>query len=596
MWALDAAAIGSTIVCMPRIAAPLLLSLLTLASAGAPTLSAAAPSPPPSAGAQDGKPVQSGFARHAMVAAANPHAVEVGLQVLRAGGSAVDAAVAVQATLGLVEPQSSGLGGGAFMLYYDAKTRHVSAYNGREVAPAGATADLFLGPDGKPLPFVSTMVGGKVTGVPGAVAMLALAHHDHGRLPWRELFAGPERLAREGFKVTPRLANDIVGRFPESSTPDAKAYFTKADGTPYQVADVLKNPAYADMLARLANEGASALYAGEVAQAIAAKTQAPPLPGTLTTADIAGYKAGVSDALCRPYRQYVVCAPPPPAGGVGVLELLGELQSTDIAHQGPDDPKAWYTFTQASRLMYADRDHYIGDPRFVTNPVAGLLDPAYDTSRAALIPALGGAPVSYGQPPKTSANGADSTTERGGTSDFAIVDAQGNVVSMTTTVNLIFGNGRMVHGFFLNDQLSDFSEEPVDKDGRPAANAVAPGKQPRSSMSPVIVLDRQGRFAGALGSPGGSSIIDYVGKALVGWIDWKLPLQQAFALPNVVGKGDVVSIETGEDPSIVQALQARGLQVKPNAGEESGLHGIVAVPGGYEGAADPRREGIARGY
>lgn len=551
------------------------------------------------AGAQAAPPggeAQSGFARHAMVAAANPHAVEAGLTVLRAGGSAVDAAVAVQAALGLVEPQSSGLGGGAFMLYYDAKTHKVSAYNGREVAPAGATPELFLGPDGKPLPFVQTMVSGRVTGVPGAVAMLALAHKDHGRLPWRELFAGPEALARNGFQVTPRLADDIVGRFPEASTPDAKAYFTKADGAPYRVGDVLKNPAYADMLQRLADDGPSALYAGEVAQAIAAKTQQPPLAGTLTAADLAGYHARVGDALCRPYRQYVVCAPPPPAGGIGVLELLGELQSTNIAAGGPTDPKAWYTFAEASRLMYADRDHYIGDPRFVTNPVAGLLDPSYDAGRAAMIPTLGGAAVSYGEPPKTPADGADATVERGGTSDFAIVDAQGDVVSMTTTVNLIFGNGRMVDGFFLNDQLSDFSEEPIDKDGKPAANAVAPGKQPRSSMSPVIVLDRQGRFVGALGSPGGSAIIDYVAKALVGWIDWKLPLQQAFALPNIVGRGDTVSIEKGEDPAIVSALQARGLQVKPNAGEESGLHGIVAVPGGYEGAADPRREGIARGY
>ncbi len=531
-----------------------------------------------------------------MIAAANPLAVEAGLKVLRAGGSAADAAVAVQATLGLVEPQSSGLGGGAFMLYYDARTHRVTAYNGRETAPAGATADMLLGADGKPLDFHQSLVSGRVTGVPGAVAMLALAQQAHGRLPWRDLFGGSEQLARDGFRVTPRLANDIVGRFPESSTPDARAYFTKPDGTPYRVGDVLKNPAYADMLHRLATQGAAALYTGEVAQAIAAKTQEQPLPGALTAADMDRYRAQASDPLCRPYRQYVVCAPPPPGGGAGVLELLGELESTDIASRGADDPQAWYTFAEASRLMYADRDHYIADPKFVAAPVKGLLDPAYDASRAALIPALAGGPVTYGDPPRSPADGADRTAERGGTSDFAIVDAAGNAVSMTTTVNLIFGNGRMVHGFFLNDQLNDFSDEPGDPDGRPAANAVAPGKQPRSSMSPVIVLDRQGRFVAAMGSPGGSSILDYVGKALVGWIDWKLPLAQAFALPNMVAKGDTVSIETGEDPRIVQALQARGLKVKPNAGEESGLHGIVAVSGGFQGAADPRREGVARGY
>ncbi len=539
---------------------------------------------------------QSGFARHAMVAAANPLAVEAGLAVLRAGGSAVDAAVAVQAALGLVEPQSSGLGGGGFLLYYDARTRKVTSYDGRETAPMGAAPDMFLGPDHKPVPFRQAMVSGKATGVPGAVAMLALAQREHGALAWSQLFAGPERLARDGFQVTPRLAKDIVGPYPESSQPDAKAYFFKPDGTPYHVGDLLKNPAYADMLHRLAKQGPQALYGVEVGQAISDKVSLPPDPGVFTLSDMAGYQPKASAPLCRPYREYVVCAPPPPAGGVGVLELLGLLEHTDIARRGPADPQAWYAFAQASRLMYADRDHYIGDPAFATPPVQGLLAPRYEAARARLIPTLASGPVTYGQPAGALALGGDRTVERGGTSDFAIVDARGNVVSMTTTVNLIFGTGRMVHGFFLNDQLNDFSESPMGPDGRPDVNAVAPGKRPRSSMSPVIVLDRQGRFVAAMGSPGGSSILDYVAKALVGWIDWKLPLQQAFALPNIVAKGDVVSIEAGEDPAIIQALQARGLQVKPNAGEESGLHGILKVSGGYTGAADPRREGVARGY
>ena len=537
-----------------------------------------------------------GFAPDAMVAAANPLAVKAGLSVLRAGGSAVDAAVAVQAVLGLVEPQSSGLGGGAFMLYYDARSRRVTAYDGRETAPMGAKPDMFLGPDHRPMPFRQAMVSGKATGVPGAVAMLGLAQREHGRLAWSQLFAGPQALARDGFQVTPRLANDIAGPFPESSRPDAKAYFTKPDGSPYKVGDVLKNPAYADMLAELAKKGAGDLYTTPVGQMIADKVSQPPDPGVFTLADMAAYQPKSGEALCRPYRQYVVCAPPPPAGGVGVLEILGELAHTDIASRGPQDPQAWYEFAEASRLAYADRDHYIGDPAFAPNPVEGLLAPAYDARRAALIPTLGGGAVTYGDPAGALTLGADRSSERGGTSDFAIVDAEGNVVSMTTTVNLIFGTGRMVRGFFLNDQLNDFSESPTDADGRPDVNAVAPGKRPRSSMTPVIVLDRQGRFVAAMGSPGGSSIIDYVAKSLIAWADWKMPLQQAFALPNIVAHGDTVAIETGEDPAIVAALQARGLQVKPNSGEESGLHGIVAVPGGYEGAADPRREGVARGY
>jgi gamma-glutamyltranspeptidase / glutathione hydrolase len=545
--------------------------------------------------AQD-RPVQTGFAAHAMVAAANPHAVEAGLEVLRAGGSAADAAVAVQAALGLVEPQSSGLGGGAFMLYYDARTHAVTAYDGREVAPMGAKPDMFLGPDHKPMPFRQAMVSGKATGVPGAVAMLALAQREHGRLPWKALFDGPERLARDGFQVTPRLADDIVGSAPEAKTDDAKAYFFKPDGQPYRVGDLLKNPAYADMLKDLADKGGAYLYGVEVGQAVSDKVSLPPDPGVFALSDMASYQPHEAAALCRPYRAYVICAPPPPAGGVGVLEIMGELAHTDIASRGPTDPQAWYEFAEASRLAYADRDHYIGDPAFVPNPVQGLLDPAYEARRAAMIATLGGGPVSYGQPAGALPEPPDATKERGGTSDFAIVDDQGNVVSMTTTVNLIFGTGRMVRGFFLNDQLNDFDESPTGPDGLRSVNAVAPGKRPRSSMSPVIVLDRQGRFVGALGSPGGSSIIAYVAKSLVAWLDWHMPLEQAFALPNMVAKGDSVSIETGEPAAVVDALQARGLKVKANVGEESGLSGIAAAPGGLSGAADPRREGIARGY
>jgi gamma-glutamyltranspeptidase / glutathione hydrolase len=541
--------------------------------------------------------VKTGVAAHAMVAAANPLAVAAGVKVLKAGGSAMDAAVAVQAVLGLVEPQSSGLGGGAFLVYYDARSGKVTAYNGREIAPAGARPDMFLGADGKPLPFFQGVLSGRSTGVPGAIAMLAQAHKDHGKLAWKDLFSDAIRLSDQGFKVSPRLAADINStRVPQAGTPDAKAHFTKPDGTLYQVGDLLKSPAYAATLRRLATEGVGALYRGPIAADIAAKTHEEPRPGTLTAEDMAVYRPQVSDALCRPYRQYRICAPPPPAGGVGVLELMGELERTDIASRGPKDPQAWYEFAEASRLAYADRDHYIGDPDFVKAPVAGLIDPAYDASRGALIEGLGGAPAKFGTPAGAEARGPDRTAEPGGTTDLAIVDAQGNVVSMTTTVESVFGSGRMVDGFFLNNQLTDFSFSPTDADGAPAANAVGPHKRPRSSMSPVIVLDAQGRFVAALGSPGGGNIIGYVAKALVGLLDWKLPIGEAFALPNVIGHGDSVAVEAGADPAIVAYLQSKGVKVRANAGEESGLHGVVATAKGYEGAADPRREGIATGY
>jgi gamma-glutamyltranspeptidase/glutathione hydrolase len=536
------------------------------------------------------------IAPHEMVAAANPLAVEAGLRVLHAGGGAADAAVAVQAVLGLVEPQSSGVGGGAFLLYYDAKTKTVTAYNGRETAPLGATPDMFEGPDGKPLPFVQAVLSGRSTGAPGAIAMLALVQKQHGHLPWSSLFGSAIDLADHGFNVTPRLAADINSTFfPQAGTPDAAAYFTKPDGSRYQVGDLLKNPAYATTLRTIAAEGVSGLTTGRIAQDIAARVHQGPIPGTLTTQDIAAYRPLATPALCRPYLAYLVCAPPPPAGGVGVLELIGELESTDIAKRGPNDPQSWFEFAQASRLMYADRDHYEGDPAFVKAPIAGMINPTYDAERARLIPTLGPSAPAPGSPPGAGEAGPDHTREPGGTSDFAIVDKAGDVVSITTTVESIFGSGRMVDGFFLNNQLTDFSFSPTEPSGAPAANAVAPGKRPRSSMSPVIVLDRQGRFVAALGSPGGNSIIAYVAKALVGVFEWNLPIQQAFALPNIVARGDVVAVEKGADPKIVAALRAHGLDVKADVGEDSGLHGIVKVAGGYEGGADPRREGVAKG-
>ena len=564
----------------------LLLSLLAAVSLLAPAVAAPAPAE---------RETQSGTAPHTMVAAANPLATQVGVDVLKAGGSAIDAAVAIQAVLGLVEPQSSGLGGGAFMVYYDAQTRQVTAYDGREKAPMGATRRLFLDDEGKPLPFIDAVLGGISTGVPGAVAMLDMAHHDHGRLPWADLLKPAETLAEEGFIVSPRLAGMItLKQAPQPSEPDAKRYFTKPDGTPYAAGDRLRNPDYARTLRSIAKFGASGLLTGSVAQAIVDRVRQGPRPGTLTLADLAAYRPQTGPALCQPYRIYLVCTPPAPSGGPGLQIALGILAQTDIDERDAGDEKAWFQFAQASRLAYADRDRYIGDPAFVEVPIAGLLAPEYLKERAALIGDKAG-PVTFGVPAGAPRPGPDATVEPGGTSHFVIVDAQGNVVSMTTTVESIFGSGRMAGGFFLNNQLTDFSFSPDDADGSPAANAPAPGKRPRSSMAPAIVLTRDGRFVAAAGSPGGSSIQAYNLKALVALLDWKMRPQDAVALPNLVARGDKFSADPFPEP-VMAALAARGMPLSTARGEASGLQAVIATPRGYEGGADPRREGRARGF
>ncbi|KQM21404.1 gamma-glutamyltransferase [Novosphingobium sp. Leaf2] len=538
--------------------------------------------------------VQSGFARHAMVAAANPLATEAGLAVLRRGGSAVDAAVAIQAVLGLVEPQSSGLGGGGFMVYYDAKTRTVTAYDGRETAPAGATNRLFVGDDGKSLPFFDAVLGGISTGVPGAIAMLDQAHRDHGTLPWAGLFDTAENLADQGFIVSKRLAGMITSKAPQASAPDAVQYFTKPDGTRYAAGDRLRNPAYAQTLRRIATFGASGLLTGPVAQDIVARVHEAPRPSSMTLADLAAYRPVVQPALCRPFETYVVCTPQAPSGGPGLQIALGILNHTDIAKRGANDEQAWFQFGQASRLAYADRDRYVGDPAFVKVPVEGLLAPDYLAARAALIGETVG-PVTFGHPQGAPPAGIDNTREPGGTSHFVIVDKKGNVVSMTTTVESIFGSGRMVDGFFLNNQLTDSSFSPTDPDGAPAANAPGPGKRPRSSMAPAIVLNRNGTFYAAAGSPGGSAIQAYDLKALVAMLGWGMSPQDAAALPNLVAKDNRFSADPFP-PAIMAALAARGMKLETSRGEESGIQAVVTKNGGYLGGADPRREGRARGF
>lgn len=579
----------------PTVRLALAFLLSTALAAGAPLAAAAQDRAPPSA-AQLSAAGKTRLVGKALVSAANPLAAEAGLKVLQAGGSAVDAAVAIQAVLGLVEPQSSGLGGGAFMVYYDAKAKKVTAYDGREVAPKGATPDMFLGPDGKTLPFGQAVVSGRATGVPGAVAMLWAAQKDHGKLPWARLFDGPMRLASQGFVVTPRLARFANGSSPQAQRPDVVAYFTKPGGGTYQVGDVLKAPVYAATLRRIAAEGPDAILKGRTAAAIVAKTHEDPLPGTMTLADLAGYKPKVDEALCRPYRIYVLCTPQLPSGGAAVLELMGLLERTDVAERNPADPKGWLQFAEASRLAYADRDYFLGDPAFVKAPVEGLLSPAYLDARAKGIGEQAAASVTHGTPQGALALGPDHTLEPAGTSSFAVVDADGNVLAMTTTVESIFGTGRMVDGFFLNNQLTDFSFSPTAPDGLPAANAVAGGKRPRSSMSPTMVLDREGNFVAAIGSPGGTSIIAYVAKTLVGLLDWELPIGEAVALPNLIARGAGAGVESTFDPAVAEGLKARGLRLSPGQGEESGLHGVQKVEGGYLGAADPRREGVVLGF
>lgn len=538
------------------------------------------------------------WSKGAMVAAANPLAVEAGLEILRAGGSAVDAAIAVQAALGLVEPQSSGIGGGAFMLHYDAATGDVTAYDGREVAPMGAQPDMFMGANGQPLPFWDAVKSGRSTGVPGVIAMLHLAWQDHGDLAWDRPWQPAARLARAGFALTPRFV-EMAGQVRRFTTPGsgAAAYLYDSSGNPHPVGHVLRNPAYADTLERIGREGPSAFYQGPVAEAMVAAVAEAPLPGTLSLQDLASYRPRRIEPVCASYRVRLVCGMgPPSSGGIGVLATLGILENFDMAASGPGTVLGWHRFIEAQRLAYADRDTYVADDTFVAVPVAGLLDRAYLRSRAGLIGERAAATVEPGTPPGATPRGRDATGNVFGTTHFVVVDGRGNVVSMTTTVEAPYGSQRMVAGFFLNNQLTDFSFRPVDAAGQPIANAVGPGKKPRSSMSPTIVFDAQGRFEVAVGSPGGNAIIAYVAKTLVGMLDWGLTPQAAIDLPNVIARRVPVSIERSRiDPALVTGLEGIGHSFDANArAEGSGIHAVMVTPTGLVGGADPRREGVAR--
>jgi gamma-glutamyltranspeptidase/glutathione hydrolase len=543
-----------------------------------------------------------------LIAAAEPVAVKAGMDVLKRGGTAADAAVTIQTVLGLIEPQSSGLGGGSFMLYYDAKSGQITDYTGRETAPAGATLDMFLGSDGKPLSFFAAIVSGRATGVPGAMFMLDQAQKDHGKLAWGTLFTAAEGLADKGFIVTPRLGNYLQNvNFPQKHTPDFVAYFGDGQGGFRKAGDTLKNPAYARTLRTFAKLRGDAFRKGALAEAIVAKTHEAPLPGTMTLKDIADYKVGVRTSLpyvattsyatrplCAPYHVYIVCTTNVPSGGVALLQGLRIAEKLPFAEWGVHDPRAWQALIETERLMYADRDQYVGDTPDFMKAESGYLDAGYAAARAAAIKIGQVNPTpTAGTLPMTA--GPDKTPEPGGTSHFVIRDTWGNVLSMTTTVESYFGTGRMAGGFFLNNQLTDFSFSPTQADGMPAANAVKGGKHPRSSMAPVIVFAQDGKtVVAAMGSPGGTSILAYNLKTLIGVLDWKLPMQQAIDLPNVVARGTSIRIERQRlEPAVWDALTQMGYVLTPLEGEESGLNGfILPGDGTVNGGSDPRREGV----
>lgn len=532
-----------------------------------------------------------------MVSAANPLAVDAGVAVLEAGGSAVDAAIAVQAVLGLVEPQSSGIGGGAFLVHYAAATGDVVTYDGREVAPASATPDMLLDGAGQPLPFTVAVRSGLSVGVPGLIAMLELAHREHGRLPWAKPWERAIELAERGFAVSPRL-HDSIGYAQRwgGLAPDAAAYLTVDGEAALPVGHWLVNRAYAETLRKLAQGGARGFYEGETAEAIIAAVQRGERPGGLTLEDLRRYQPQRLEPVCGSYRVYQVCGMrPPSSGGIAVLSILGILQNFDLSAMPQSSSAGWHHFIEAQRLAYADRDRYVADDRYEQVPLAGLIDRDYLASRAALIQADRALEkVDAGLPPGAVPRGRDATGQETGTSHFVVVDARGNVVSMTTTIESIFGSQRMAAGFFLNNQLTDFSFRPVDANGLPIANAVAPGKKPRSSMSPSIVF-RDGQFELAVGSPGGNAIIAYVSKAIVGMLDWRLTPQEAVDLPNVIARGQPLA-EQRMQPELIAALRALGHQFRDarGAGEGSGLHAVRRLPDGrLAGAADSRREGKA---
>ena len=537
----------------------------------------------------------------AMAAVANPYATDVAAAVLERGGSAVDAAIAAHAVLGLVEPQSSGLGGGGFMLVYDRGEDRVVFHDGRETAPAGARVDMFM-KDGEVMGFLDAWQSGLAVGVPGVVAMYKQAHDRHGKLPWADLFQPAIRLAEEGFEVSPRLAG-LLERMRQytrlDDNPETAAYFYP-DGDALEPGDRRRNPEYAETLTALAEEGIQAFYGGSVAAEIVAAVAAGPNPGTLSLGDIAAYRPAERAAVCGPWRSLRICSATPPSSGA--MEILVANLYDALLPENAEREDRIAAFVDAQRLAYADRDHYFGDPGAMTLSLQHLLDPRYVAARAE-DRAAPEDEASHGDPsavlldqPRAALHGADTTREIGGTTHLSIVDGEGNAVSFTASVEAAFGSSRWAAGFLLNNELTDFAREVGDSGPHPA-NAVGPGKRPRSSMSPTLIFDdASGELAMVTGSPGGNSIPAYVAKSVLGVFDWGLSVDEAVAFPNIIARGPSVRVEVGTDTGqgLADALAGRRYPVQEREGENSGLHVIRVTPEGLVGAADPRREGTVR--
>ena len=538
------------------------------------------------------------IAKRDMVAAANPLAAEAGREMLRRGGSAIDAAIATQMVLNLVEPQSSGIGGGAFLLYWSARDHRVESYDGRETAPAAARPDRFLAQSGAPMPFVQAMIGGRSVGVPGTLRMLALAHRKHGRLPWAQLFEPAIRLAEAGFAVSPRL-HEMLSKEPYLGRNEpSRSYFFEPDGSAKPAGAPLRNPALAATLRAIAERGPDALYTGAIAADIVAAVTQAASPGDLALGDLAAYRAKERPPVCGQYRRYRICGMgPPSSGGSTVLEILGMLQRFDLRRLKPMSAEGLHLFVEAARLGYADRDRYLADSDFVSVPLAGLVDRRYLAERSRLIDLQQDhGRAEPGTPPSSHASlfGDGDSLDLPSTSHLSIVDAEGDAVSMTTTIEHEFGSRIMVDGFLLNNELTDFSFRP-DVDGKPVANRVEPGKRPRSSMAPTLVFGPDGKLLLVIGSPGGPEIINYVALTLIAVLDWGMDVQAAIDLVHVSNRNGDTEIEPGPPGDAIAAeLKARGHTIGRHE-LESGLQGIMVTPRGLAGGADPRREGVALG-
>ena len=542
-----------------------------------------------------------------MAAAADPRAVEAGIKVLKAGGHAVDAAIAIHSVLGLVEPQSSGLGGGAFMVVYDRESDEIKVFDGREKAPKAATQDWFRGEDGEVLGFIQAWQSGKAVGVPGQVALYGKAHEVYGKAEWSSLFEDAIQLAIEGFEVSPRLNSSLSSErlrqfIRLDDNPDTAPYFYP-DGEPLPAGTLRDNPEYAATLTAIAENGAGVFYEGPIAESIVEAVQAEPLGAPMTMEDLADYEVVVRDAVCGIQLGYRICSAPPPSSGGSTENAIMGLYERMIEDIDPDDRDSKIVaLVDAQRLGYADRDHYVADADFVTVPTTDLFNPKYLDARVQdrFAPDEKSYPGDPGEvlrgEPMIDMWGHDGTQHAPGTTHLSIIDTYGNAVSMTATVEAAFGSSRWASGFLLNNELTDFSRDPMTN-GKLVANAPASEKRPRSSMSPTIVFDGDGKLFMVTGSPGGNSIIADVAKTLAGVLDWGMTAQESINFPNIIARGDTVGVEVDVDfgKDISTMLQAKGYDVAEREGENSGLHVIVVRDDGLEGGADPRREGVALG-